>query len=168
MLRAHEELVDHDRCRAAWSRLVADLSLEPTHECVEITGRGIRFFDLRISASEPGRWREAAGSRIEVWHAAEVNIGLDLFLTAEGNYWRSTGCQEILYLAAGGRSKRTFILPKGRAFETVRRRGHLEVPDSIQVRRPGGPNTYSDGAAEDPRLLIAGIATILEGLNKRM
>lgn len=164
-LREHEELVDRDHCREAWSRLIDALSLEPTHECVEIVGRGIRFFDLRMSASEPGRWRETADSRIEVWRAAEVNIGLDLFLTAEGEYWRSTGCQEILYLQAGGRSSRTFILPRGQPFEMVRGRGHFEVPGSIQVRRPGASKTYIDRTIEDPQLFIRAVATILEGLD---
>jgi hypothetical protein len=179
VLRKHEELVDVDRCRAAWSRLVASLSLEPIHECVEIVGRGIRFFDLRVGASEPGRWREVDGSRIGVWRAAggasqrhrsygdieeSVESGFDLFLTAEGDYWRSTGSQEVLWLQAGGRGRKRLVLPKGRSFETVRERGHLVVPDSIQVSKPDAPSTHIDRSVENPMDFVRAVAAILEGL----
>jgi hypothetical protein len=179
VLRQHEDLVDVKRCRAAWSRLVNSLSLQPTHECVEIVGRGVRFFDLRVSASEPGRWREVPGSRVGVWRAAGVGRRrhppygeiqehvdtFDLFLPADGDPWRSTGLQPVLWLSAGGRGRSHIILPKGRPFETVRMRGHLQVPDAIQTGERDAPKAYYDRSAENPMDFVRAVAAILGGLN---
>jgi hypothetical protein len=179
VLRQYEDLVDVKRCRAAWSRLVNDLSLQPTHEYVEIVGRGIRFFDLRVNASEPGRWREVPGSRVGVWRAAGVgrrrhpSYGeikehvdtFDLFLPAEGGPWHSSGLQPVLSLSAGGRARRHIILPKGRPFEAVRMRGHLQVPAAIQTGDRNAPKAYYDRSVENPMDIVRAIAAILGELD---
>jgi hypothetical protein len=177
-LRQHEELVDVERCRAAWSRLVKSLALRPTHECVEIVGRGVRFFDLRVNAFEPGRWREVPGSRIRVWRAAgagsrrhppfdgnpEKTETFDLFLTAEGEHWRSVRSR-LLSVGAGGRSSERIVLPHGRSFATARKGKYIEVPDGIFIGQHDAPKAYYDRSVDHPMNFVRAVAAILGGLH---
>lgn len=177
-LRQHEELVDVEQCRVAWSRLVESLALKPTHECVEIIGRGVRFFDLRINASEPGRWHEVSESRIGVWRAAgagsrrhppfdggrEETETFDLFLTAGGEHWRSVQSR-LLSVGAGGRGSERIVLPHGRPFATVRKGKYVEVQDGIFIGQRDAPKAYYDRSVDHPMNFVRAVAAILGGLH---
>ncbi len=165
-LRRQEGLVDRDRCRDAWRRLAPVLGLAPTHDCLEVSGRG--------SILHP--WRETPASRIQAWRAAGVGsyripaygdadgvikTDVDLFLAADGTHWRSTGLEEEFPRTQITISRR-LILPRGAPFQTRRRKGYSQVPGSTQIQTWYAPHMRSEQGVEGEFDYTRAVATILE------
>lgn len=170
-LTADEAAVDSDQCRAAWSRLIGDLSLEPTHEYVEVIGNSTKWFiAFGASPTDRERWKESSAARVGVWLAPQagtirhrrleeeaegrLEANIDLFLDRDGNLWRTWGSGKELWIPSLVRGQRDFfVLPRGRAFEAAPNGRHLKVVDGIAVQP-------FDTSQEDVRWS----ATVLSGL----
>lgn len=166
-LRRFEHMADRDQCRNAWRRLIRAVNLAPTHDCVEVSGRG--------SILHP--WREVPESRIAVWRAVGVGsyrnpanrevqeerkTDIDLFLAADGSSWRSTGME-------GGfsRTQRTvsyrIVLPRGAVFETRRHGGgYIEVPGSAGIESWSSPQMRDEKGFEGKFDYARAVAAILK------
>lgn len=164
-LHRHEQMVDRDQCRDTWRRLAPALDLAPTHDCVEVSGRG--------SILHP--WREVPESRIAVWRAVGVGsyripaygevqeerkTDIDLFLAADGSHWRSTGMEEQFPRPQRTISRR-LVLPRGAVFQTRRHRGYSQVPGSTQIKSWYGPQMRSEQGFEGEFDYVRAVAAIL-------
>jgi hypothetical protein len=132
-------------CKATWVRLAGSGAVQPTHEIVNVNGRGtpIGWLISRGVSWERGSWTEPPDSRRDLWCAPGVGCDprgraeqFDVWLDAKGGLWRSRDREVELSIYDYKRSEYQLILPKGAPFKT--RRGSKDIGHRVVFRRPVG------------------------------